>query len=211
MVAIAQTLVDNPNKNGGGIMNIDDVFSVKEAVDNLGVKKPTFMHQTSHPETAKYIEGIVPTARMRVYTRRMLEEYKAGNFPVRPLPEEIAAFGTDIFMTIGDAAVYLGIPENTLKWHAITSDPPNIKSKKVGHARLFHKRDLDDFSERESQTGRQRGMTDDQVRTARELGKGGATLKQLATLLGTSESNVSRILSGERYPDAGGPIRGEDY
>ena len=125
------------------IKRLDELYSTVLAARYLRISYGTWKNHV-------FIRGYVTPmlkGKTAVFTRRMLNAYADGDRDVKPTEAEEA----EVYDT-NEAADYCGMELEAFKFHAFTAE--NVRSVKVGHARLYIRADLDDFLREKRGVGR---------------------------------------------------------
>jgi hypothetical protein len=129
------------------VMNLHDLFSNTEAADHLGLEVDTFRFDgriTGIPvgqRTNRYSGQPEPLT--WVYTRRMLDDYADGRFPISPTEDELQSV-----LSTEQAAEVMGVDRTAVSQRVYRGTLP---SKKAGKMRLFLRWDIEQTL-REGQT-----------------------------------------------------------
>ncbi len=121
------------------VMNLHDLFSNTEAAEHLGVEVDTFRFDgritgiASGQRTNRYSGQPEPLT--WVYTRRMLDDYAAGRFPISPTEDELRSV-----LSTEQAAEVMGVDRTAVSQRVYRGTLP---SKKVGKMRLFLRWDIE--------------------------------------------------------------------
>ena len=172
------------------IMNLHDLFSNTEAAAHLGIDHDTFRFDAR-------ITGIPVGERLNrftgnpeplswVYTRRMLDDYANGRFPVNPTEDELR-----LVLSTEQAADLLGVATTAVSQRVYRGTLP---SKKVGKVRLFLRWDIEQAL-RESQTT---AVPDGLAQRFAAWREGdGRSLTSLEEPLGDSRETIRQFEAGE--------------
>ena len=135
------------------------LFSTEEAAEYLGV----------HLNTVKYHHkaGRLPSeliGNSRVFKKADLDRFQETKQEGGQAQEQPAApeSPSKQLYSLAEAAEYLGMDINALKYHAFTVN--TIFSQLIGNARVFWKADLDHFQANKRGIGRPRGRNTKRVR-----------------------------------------------
>ncbi len=121
------------------VMNLHDLFSNTEAADHLGLEVDTFRFDgriTGIPvgqRTNRYSGQPEPLT--WVYTRRMLDDYADGRFPITPTEDELQSV-----LSTEQAAEVMGVDRTAVSQRVYRGTLP---SKKVGKMRVFLRWDIE--------------------------------------------------------------------
>jgi excisionase family DNA binding protein len=171
------------------VMNLHDLFSNTEAADHLGLEVDTFRFDgriTGIPvgqRTNRYSGQPEPLT--WVYTRRMLDDYADGRFPITPNEAELQSV-----LSTEQAAELMGVDRTAVSQRVYRGTLP---SKKVGKMRLFLRWDIEQAL-REGQT-----ITPDPAlaqRLADWREANGRSLSALEEVLGVSRETIRQFESG---------------
>lgn len=125
------------------IKKLDELYSTAQAAAYLSVSYGTWKN---HVFVKGYVTPMLK-GKTAVFTRRMLDAYANGRRNVKPTTKEEA----EVYDS-NEAADYCDMELPAFKHHAFTGG--NVRSVKVGHARLYIRADLDAFLAEKRGAGR---------------------------------------------------------
>lgn len=168
------------------VMNLHDLFSNTEAAAHLGFEVDVFrfdgritgipVGQRTNQHTGQ------PEPLTWVYTRRMLDDYANGRFPITPTEDELRSV-----LSTEQAAELLGVATTAVSQRVYRGTLP---SKKVGKVRLFLRWDIEQ--------GQSVTPPDDLApRLADWREANGRSLASLEEPLGVSRETIRRFETGE--------------
>ena len=168
------------------VMDLHDLFSNTEAAAHLGIGVDEFrfdgritgipVGQRTNQHTGQ------PEPLTWVYTRRMLDDYANGRFPITPTEDELRSV-----LSTEQAAELLGVATTAVSQRVYRGTLP---SKKVGKVRLFLRWDIEQ--------GQAIDPPDDLApRLADWREANGRSLASLEEPLGVSRETIRRFEAGE--------------
>ena len=168
------------------VMDLHDLFSNTEAAAHLGIGVDEFrfdgritgipVGQRTNQHTGQ------PEPLTWVYTRRMLDDYANGRFPITPTEDELRSV-----LSTEQAAELLGVATTAVSQRVYRGTLP---SKKVGKVRLFLRWDIEQ--------GQAIDPPDDLApRLAGWREANGRSLASLEEPLGVSRETIRRFETGE--------------
>ena len=168
------------------VMDLHDLFSNTEAAAHLGIGVDEFrfdgritgipVGQRTNQHTGQ------PEPLTWVYTRRMLDDYANGRFPITPTEDELRSV-----LSTEQAAELLGVATTAVSQRVYRGTLP---SKKVGKVRLFLRWDIEQ--------GQSVTPPDDLApRLADWREANGRSLASLEEPLGVSRETIRRFETGE--------------
>ena len=168
------------------VMDLHDLFSNTEAAAHLGIGVDEFrfdgritgipVGQRTNQHTGQ------PEPLTWVYTRRMLDDYANGRFPITPTEDELRSV-----LSTEQAAELLGVATTAVSQRVYRGTLP---SKKVGKVRLFLRWDIEQ--------GQAIDPPDDLApRLADWREANGRSLASLEEPLGVSRETIRRFETGE--------------
>lgn len=168
------------------VMDLHDLFSNTEAAAHLGIGVDEFrfdgritgipVGQRTNQHTGQ------PEPLTWVYTRRMLDDYANGRFPITPTEDELRSV-----LSTEQAAELLGVATTAVSQRVYRGTLP---SKKVGKVRLFLRWDIEQ--------GQSIDPPDDLApRLAGWREANGRSLASLEEPLGVSRETIRRFETGE--------------
>ena len=172
------------------VMDLHDLFSNTEAAAHLGIGVDEFrfdgritgipVGQRTNQHTGQ------PEPLTWVYTRRMLDDYANGRFPITPTEDELRSV-----LSTEQAAELLGVATTAVSQRVYRGTLP---SKKVGKVRLFLRWDIEQALRKGKTVVPAAGLAE---RLANWREANGRSLASLEEPLGVSRETIRRFETGE--------------